>query len=309
MEVVRTWEFKPTFPIRSIALPLFLIKLPYNILRFLNIYSQYFFGLNLLTSYVVLIVPRLTMCALSFVNDFSLYKICKAYGLAWDFRLLILASSYVSLVYGSRTFSNTTETVLFSLLLYIVADCMLLSHSVVYQNELLDDEYEQNKEATSRARIVRAKSALPSHTFSKCFIISTICVAGVFNRPTFLVYAVPVVFFWVLRGMGSRSITFVDFNFRILLLALSAVPALLFFTLVDSLYFNYLTLPEMERLEIGINNFVFTPLNFVKYNLDPQNTAQHGLHPWYLHVLVNVPLLFNVLGVAAIGSCLSMAWK
>lgn len=309
MEVVRTWEFKPTFPIRSIALPLFLIKLPYNILRFLNIYSQYFFGLNLLTSYVVLIVPRLTMCALSFVNDFSLYKICKAYGLAWDFRLLILASSYVSLVYGSRTFSNTTETVLFSLLLYIVADCMLLSHSVVYQNELLDDEYEQNKEATSRARIVRAKSAIPSHTFSKCFIISTICVAGVFNRPTFLVYAVPVVFFWVLRGMGSRSITFVDFNFRILLLALSAVPALLFFTLVDSLYFNYLTLPEMERLEIGINNFVFTPLNFVKYNLDPQNTAQHGLHPWYLHVLVNVPLLFNVLGVAAIGSCLSMAWK
>lgn len=309
MEVVRTWEFKPTFPIRSIALPLFLIKLPYNILRFLNIYSQYFFGLNLLTSYVVLIVPRLTMCALSFVNDFSMYKICKAYGLAWDFRLLILASSYVSLVYGSRTFSNTTETVLFSLLLYIVADCMLLSHSVVYQNELLDDEYEQNKEATSRARIVRAKSALPSHTFSKCFIISTICVAGVFNRPTFLVYAVPVVFFWVLRGMGSRSITFVDFNFRILLLALSAVPALLFFTLVDSLYFNYLTLPEMERLEIGINNFVFTPLNFVKYNLDPQNTAQHGLHPWYLHVLVNVPLLFNVLGVAAIGSCLSMAWK
>lgn len=248
------------------------------------------------------------MCP-SFLNDYSLYKICKSYGLAWDFRLLILGSSYVTLVYGSRTFSNTIETVLFSVLLYIVADCMLLSHSVVYQNELLDDEYEKNKEATSRARIVRAKSALPSHTFSKCFIISTLCVAGVFNRPTFLVFGFPVVFFWILRGMGSRSITFVDFNFRILLLSLAAIPALVLFTLVDSLYYNYLTLPEIERVEIGINNFVFTPLNFVKYNLDPKNTAQHGEHPWYLHVLVNVPLLFNVLGVAAIVSFLSMTWK
>lgn len=309
MEVVRTWEFKSTFPIRSIALPIFLIKLPYNILRFFNVYTGHFLGLNLLTSYAVLIVPRLTMCALSFLNDYSLYKICKAYGLPWDFRLLILASSYVTLVYGSRTFSNTVETVLFSVLLYIVAECMLLSHSVVYQNELLDDEYEKKKEATSRAKIVRAKSALPSHSFNKCFVISTLCVAGVFNRPTFLVFAFPAVFFWILRGMGSRSITFVDFNFRILLLSLSAIPALLFFTLVDSLYYNYLTLPEIERLEVGINNFVFTPLNFIKYNLDPKNTAQHGLHPWYLHVLVNVPLLFNVLGVAAICSFCSMTWK
>lgn len=307
--MVRTWEFKSASPIRSIALPIFLIKLPYNILRFLNIYSSHFFGLNLLTSYWVLVVPRLTMCALSFVNDFSLYRICKSYGLAWDFRLLVMASSYVSLVYGSRTFSNTIETVLFSLLLYIVAECMLLSHSVVYQNELLDDEYEKNKEATRRARIVRAKSALPSHTFSKCFIISTICVTGVFNRPTFLAFGFPVVFFWILRGMGSRSITFVDFNFRILFLALAAVPALLFFTLVDSLYYNYLTLPEIERLELSMNNIVFTPLNFLKYNLDPKNTAQHGEHPWFLHVLVNVPLLFNVLGVAAIASFASMTWK
>lgn len=309
MEVVRTWEFKSTFPIRSIALPIFLIKLPYNILRFINVYSSHFYGLNLLTSYVVLVVPRLTMCALSFLNDYSLYKICKAYGLAWDFRLLVLASSYVSLVYGSRTFTNTIETVLFSGLLYIVADCMLLSHSVVYQNEMLDDEYHKNKEATTRAKIVRMKSALPSHTFNKCFVISTLCVAGVFNRPTFLVFGCPVVFFWILRGMGSRSITFVDFNFRILLLSLAAIPSLLFFTLVDSLYYNYLTLPEVERLEIGINNFVFTPLNFVKYNLDPKNTAQHGEHPWYLHVLVNVPLLFSVLGLAAIGSFISMTWR
>lgn len=307
--MVRTWEFNATFPIRSMVFPLILIKLPYNVLRLVNLYTEHFAGISLLTSYVVLIVPRLAMCALSFLNDYSLYRICRAYGLNPEFRLLILGSSYVSLVYGSRTFSNTIEMILCSVLLYIVADCMLLSHSVVYRNELLDDDYERATEVTDKARLVRMKSALPSHTFNKCFVVSTLCVAGVFNRPTFLAFGFPIVFFWILRGLGSRSITFVDFNFRIILLSLAAIPALLFFTLVDSLYYNYLTLAEVERMEIGINNFVFTPLNFIKYNLDPSKTAQHGVHPWYLHTAINMPLLFNVLGVITVGSFVTMMWK
>lgn len=242
------------------------------------------------------------MCALSFINDYSLFRICKSYGLSYDFRLLVLASSYVTLVYGSRTFSNTIEMALCSALLWVVAECMLMSHTIVFQNEVLEDEYDKAEEVADRARIVRMKSSLPSHTFNKCFIISTICVAGVFNRPTFLVFGFPIVFFWILRGLGSRSITFVDFNFRIMLLAVSAIPSLLLFTTVDSLYYHYLTLAEIERLEIGINNFVFTPLNFIKYNLDSAKTAQHGVHPWYLHTLVNIPLLFNILGVVTIAS-------
>jgi hypothetical protein len=37
----------------------------------------------------------------------------------------------------------------------------------------------------------------------------------------------------------------------------------------------------------------FTPANSFKYNSDPANLAQHGLHPWYTHLLVNMPMLFG----------------
>jgi phosphatidylinositol glycan class Z len=40
-----------------------------------------------------------------------------------------------------------------------------------------------------------------------------------------------------------------------------------------------------------------TPLNNLRYNLQPRNLATHGLHPWYQHLLLNIPQL---LGPAAL---------
>jgi GPI mannosyltransferase 4 len=42
---------------------------------------------------------------------------------------------------------------------------------------------------------------------------------------------------------------------------------------------------------------VLTPINNLLYNISPANLAQHGLHPWYQHLLGNLPQL---LGPAAI---------
>jgi len=42
---------------------------------------------------------------------------------------------------------------------------------------------------------------------------------------------------------------------------------------------------------------VITPLNNLGYNMSPTNLAEHGLHPWYQHLLVNIPML---LGPAAL---------
>ncbi|KAI0849751.1 hypothetical protein F5Y00DRAFT_268843 [Daldinia vernicosa] len=33
------------------------------------------------------------------------------------------------------------------------------------------------------------------------------------------------------------------------------------------------------------------PLHELQYNLSPSNLAEHGLHPWYQHLLINLPLL------------------
>jgi len=42
---------------------------------------------------------------------------------------------------------------------------------------------------------------------------------------------------------------------------------------------------------------VVTPLNNLLYNIQTSNLAEHGLHPWYQHLLVNLPQL---LGPAAL---------
>lgn len=38
---------------------------------------------------------------------------------------------------------------------------------------------------------------------------------------------------------------------------------------------------------------VITPLNNYKYNLQTTNLAKHGLHPWYQHILFNLPQLLG----------------
>jgi hypothetical protein len=40
-----------------------------------------------------------------------------------------------------------------------------------------------------------------------------------------------------------------------------------------------------------------TPLNFFRYNTKSNNLAEHGLHPHYLHAVVNMPLMFGPLTV------------
>ena len=38
---------------------------------------------------------------------------------------------------------------------------------------------------------------------------------------------------------------------------------------------------------------VLTPWNSLIYNMNPANLAHHGMHPLWLHILVNMPLLFG----------------
>lgn len=309
LEHTRTWEFNTTMPIRSIALPYIIYKIPLNAYRLLSFYVRYYTGFEICTPYVVFVLPRLIMCLISFVNDWSLFRTCTAYGLHYDIRLLALASSFVVIVFGTRTFSNSIEMALCSLLLYIVADCMVHTNSVIFQREFLDEKYKQSQTTLEKVKVYKMRAVLPSYTINKCAIVSTIFVAGCFNRPTFLFFGMPIVFFWMLRGLGTKNVTFVDFNLRFFSLIACGIPVLMLFIVVDSLYYGFLTPSDIDYLEISINNFVVTPLNFVRYNIDSSNTAVHGVHPKYLHLLVNIPLLFNVLGIITIFSFFHMVFR
>ncbi|XP_050499486.1 GPI mannosyltransferase 4 [Diabrotica virgifera virgifera] len=294
------WEFNVTTPIRSMTIPYFTIGIPYGIMRNFNALSKQYLNQALLTPYMLLIVPRILMCLCSFLVDYCLYKLCLNNNEKYKSRLIILASSYVMIVYGTRTFSNTVELVLFSLLLYFVCESLIFNNTLLRKKEYLNFRYDKSKTTVDKAKFHKLRLYLTSDSYRSCFIISTITVFGFFNRPTFLAFSVIPIFFWLYRGIGSKSVSPVTFYSRLLVFALCTVPSFLFNIFIDSLYYAYLTWGEIGMLTVSLNNFVFTPLNFLRYNTNLKNLAIHGLHPRFLHALVNIPLLFNVLGVCGV---------
>ncbi|XP_060534871.1 GPI mannosyltransferase 4 [Cylas formicarius] len=294
------WEFNATLPIRSMVIPYFTIGMGYIFLRDVNNLTMKHLSLNVIQPYFLLVVPRFLMCALSFVVDYCLYKICLNNNEPYKARFLIMSSSYVILVYGCRTFSNTFEMVLFSALLYFVSESLTFSNILSRKREYINYRYDKSETLQEKAKFHKLKLYLTSDSYRNCLIISTVTVIGFFNRPTFLAFAVMPVFFWIYRGFGSKSTIFMQFHTRILFFALCCLPTFIFFILVDSFYYGYITWGEIGVLDVSINNFVVTPVNFLKYNSNSQNLAEHGLHPRFLHFLVNVPLLFNVLGIVAL---------
>lgn len=308
-EVSRPWEFNTTFPIRSVILPYVCVGLPLKFLKFVAPYAKYWTGAEVQTPYTLLVLPRLTCCGLSFITDYCLYRICKCYGQNYRMRLVIHASSFVILVYGTRTFSNMMEMVLMSILLCLVVDCMSFSDQVIHRDEYLREKYNKADSPVTRTKLYKLINSLPSHSFSCCFTVATVVVIGVFNRPTFIAFAIPPVFFWLHRGLGSKSVGFVQFHLRMLVFILSCIPGIIFYIITDSYYYGYLTNSEIQELKVTLNNFVVTPLNFLRYNTVLTNLSKHGLHPRYLHLLINVPLLYNVLGIIGITAVIKMIYK
>ncbi|KAJ3639299.1 hypothetical protein Zmor_002664 [Zophobas morio] len=69
------WEFNATFPVRSIAIPHFTIGLVYKLANIFEYFFKSYLTFSLITPYLIVVASRLLMCALSFVVDFTLYKI------------------------------------------------------------------------------------------------------------------------------------------------------------------------------------------------------------------------------------------
>jgi phosphatidylinositol glycan class Z len=57
----------------------------------------------------------------------------------------------------------------------------------------------------------------------------------------------------------------------------------------DTSFYN----PSVTTYLDVIQSPVITPLNNFLYNFQPQNLAEHGLHPFYQHILINLPQLLG----------------
>ena len=297
LETHRTWEFNVTAPLRSPSIPYTLYGLPLTALKYVNEYIHHLQGWNIIGPFLLQLIPRLVMLLLSLSVDFSVYQVCKLYRHSYNQCLTTLASSWVMLIYSTRTFSNSVELALASLLLYLVAHTMKRTDETVYLQHLVQSSYKEAKTIKEKVEIQKKRKLIPPHDFKYIVPIAAICILGFFNRPTFVLFGFPPLFFWFQRGVSNKSVftPFQIFNFRIGLM----VPLLLVFSclliLTDSLYYGQLTPGKLWNLTMDWKDWKVAPFNFVMYNLVPGNVASHGEHPWYTHILVNLPLLLGPL--------------
>lgn len=72
-------------------------------------------------------------------------------------------------------------------------------------------------------------------------------------------------------------------------LALAALTTTLIAIALDTAFYSATPITWADLLYRP----VITPLNNFYYNSVTENLAQHGLHPWYQHLLANIPLLLG----------------
>ncbi|CAL4074494.1 unnamed protein product [Meganyctiphanes norvegica] len=301
IDAPKPWEYNSTNPIRSVSFSA-VVSLPYVALKFVAPYCMSLWSWEVLTPYNLLVAPRFYITMLSFIVDFCVYRIaCLCYIRPWKC-MEVFASSYVMLVYATRTFSNTVELILMAVLLWRVCESMVDSTKIMRKQCILDDLYQSVERIENKVKLKRLKSKLPPYNYGDSFTISVIATYGLFVRPTFVIFSFVPIAYWLQRGVVSKEVDFSYFNMR----AASLVPGIVltFFgcVLLDSFYYGSVSFEEIMYWNLTAASFTVTPFNFILYNVQGSNLAQHGLHPHFLHLVVNIPIVHGVLGMLGLWS-------
>ncbi|KAK6330716.1 alpha 1,2 mannosyltransferase [Orbilia javanica] len=125
-------------------------------------------------------------------------------------------------------------------------------------------------------RIVDAKA--PS--IRNCVVLGLFTVFGTFNRITF-----PA--FLILPGLSLLR-HFLAYPSSLFAFAIPAFLLSAAFIVLDTHIYT-----QTPFNAITITNLIITPLNNIAYNSQTENLAQHGLHPFYTHLLINLPQLLG----------------
>eukprot|EP00656_Telonema_subtile_P016412 TRINITY_DN18666_c0_g1_i2.p1 TRINITY_DN18666_c0_g1~~TRINITY_DN18666_c0_g1_i2.p1 ORF type:complete len:511 (+),score=81.90 TRINITY_DN18666_c0_g1_i2:159-1691(+) len=216
----------------------------------------------------------------SLLLDASVVVLARHLGVDPTRALLLLASSWAVMVLAVRPFSNATEAI-------------LLAGGLVT--------------AVSKANLsVRLVSC------------GALMAVGFWTRITFPGFFLPVCV-WLVFPAAERCGT--QWVARVLasgctMVLLGFVPMASLLCLCDSIYFktirftlagqpvglwDAITAPTQVSVGCALQGcFVVAPLANLLYNMDSASLAEHGLHPWYTHLLLNQFLLFGLLPILAL---------
>ncbi|NWV00439.1 PIGZ mannosyltransferase, partial [Upupa epops] len=274
LQVYYPWEFLSSSPCRTVVFPLMTSGVTYWVIRTLQ---QLDVCSRCVNGYTLLVSPRLLFTVFSFILDYSVYRLAPFWGADPWKALVLLAGSYVTLVFYTRTFTNALEGLLFAILMVLVSP--------------------------------RRSGGSPADPASSS-LIGIVTAAGFFNRPTFLAFALMPLLYWAGLIVDSQKSIKSAINHFLKLVSSACFTAVVFVT-ADTFYFTSVGLDNLYSIQnktvfdvIGQlpEKIVVTPLNFLSYNLNPRNLALHGSHPRVTHFTVNALMLFGVLHVLAVGA-------
>ncbi|GAB6031748.1 hypothetical protein CHUAL_010161 [Chamberlinius hualienensis] len=282
LKVHRSWEFDYETAnhqrIRNIAIPYATIGIPITVLTKLADLCLNLFNISLLSSYTLLVASRIFYALLSLLIDRCLYQICRRCGKRYDCCLLIFGSSYVTLIYLGHSLSNSIEAVLYAVLIDSVTEC-------IYRRRRRKKAKNQHK---------------GDHSISISTKISVILILGIFNRPTFVIFALVPMLFWTCNGEKFTPHKFEVYFRRGLSLVSTSFVLGLILVITDTIYYDSNFITNLFSGSVSVKDLIVTPINFVTYNLNSENLAIHGTHPRWIHILVNNQLLFGPLSFSFI---------
>ncbi|RLN53721.1 hypothetical protein BBJ28_00019382 [Nothophytophthora sp. Chile5] len=285
-ELFLPWEF---------ALPVLVAGGPYKLLELLGLRPS---GLSLL------LLPRLLLCGLSFLIDAILYVVAGKMSArdspeTQQKLLLLLGSSWPTLVFLCRPFSNSFETLVLALCfaaLFLVNPVRPLPRS---HHTPLHHAHHTYLRLRQHRRV--GWGALHVQTL----LLGGLLAVGFFTRFTFPVFFFPLGVELVrqqdalLVAASLKKDTQLSLLRRlvavggVLLQGLGAfATCALLFIAMDTLYFRPEAFQDASLASLA-RDAVVAPLNNLLYNLQYDNLELHGVHPLLTHLTVNMPMLFG----------------
>lgn len=247
-DVPLTWEFTSSDPVRSYA-PLLAFYWPVMAI-------SRFFHLSIIQTWYL---ARLQIMVCSWVAvDWCLYKMLPIKQERIK-TIFFFSTSYACLVYQSHLFSNSLETILVVMGVYIV-------------NEL---------------RFLTPHKDVGREVYRLGVALGVVTALGIFNRPTYpAIFILPAVFYVQCLLTWKLLPVFTAISFVLTVATCMATDTAVYKNL--SLH----DLWDMARTSQW-HLFVVTPLNNLAYNSQASNLALHGTHPYFTHIAVNIPQLLG----------------
>ncbi|CAF0881631.1 unnamed protein product [Adineta steineri] len=284
--LTRTHEFNPAAPLRSVAILYLLYGLPVSILSWLSSLLHW----SSVPFHLKLIFPRATILSLSLCSDILFYRLIKnfypnfkskQYGIIMNY----YGIAHVLVVFFTRTLSNSFEAFLFLTLIYLITVNVSSLLTIIIN--------------TSDHKTI----VLNRHLILTSSLIGCVCSLGIFNRPTFPAFAIVPLIYWF-----TNIIPTMNHSFRFQLL-LSRIISFIIgaFILTSSLIISFDSYYYNNGLSFIVdlkNRLIICPLNFILYNIDSTNLDKHGLHPPWLHFIVNATILYGPLHICTVLWCL-----